>query len=84
MESFIVQRMFDRRWLVFFLSLLFMTASVLGLKYVKFDGSTEFFFGEQHPDMQQWRKFSETYGSPDRALLMLQSKQHTSLLKDKK
>lgn len=84
MESLIVQRMFNFRWLLFLFSLITVILCCFGFKLIKFDGSTEFFFGEQHPDMQKWRVFSATYGSPDRALLMLQSKDKRSLLEDKK
>ncbi|NRB38899.1 MAG: MMPL family transporter [Pseudomonadales bacterium] len=80
MESSIVNRIFSHRGLLLTLSFLFIAAASSGLQHIKFDGSTEFFFGEQHPNMVLWRQFSDTYGSANRALIMLKSKNGDSLL----
>ena len=82
MENSIVDAIFKFRWSLSFLSLLIIIAAAAGLQHVKFDGSTGFFFGENHPNMKIWNEFSETFGSTDKAMLMLKSKDGSSLVKD--
>ncbi|CAA0082355.1 Uncharacterised protein [BD1-7 clade bacterium] len=84
MESAIIQHLFHARWRWFFISLVILVAASAGLKHLTFDSSTAFFFGEDHPDMQRWRAFTDIYGDADRALLMIQHKDGQSLLSDKK
>ena len=80
METTLVQRIFSQRILLLILSFALIILSNMGLQRLTFDGSTEFFFGEQHPNMVKWREFGNTYGSPNRALMMLRSKDGSSLL----
>lgn len=83
METRIVQALFDKRWLLFAFSLLILVAATTGLKQLKFDGSTGFFFGENHPQMKIWNEFSDTFGSTQKAMLMLKHKDGQNLLESK-
>ena len=83
MENAIVNAIFKFRWPLSLLSLILIFAAAAGLQHVKFDGSTGFFFGKNHPNMKIWSEFSETFGSTDKAMLMLKSEDGSSLVQDK-